>query len=196
DAVVMERLHLDSRADLGDELAGWVEFLRRLKNPEGQVKIALVGKYVEHQDAYKSISESFLLAGAANGVQVDVVSVLSDDVTAENVAERLEGCSGVLVAPGFGDRGIAGKVEAVRYAREQGLPFFGICLGMQVACIEFARNGCGWPDAHSTEFDPDTPHPVIALMEEQKEVTEKGGTMRLGQYACRLAEGTVARAVY
>jgi CTP synthase len=196
DAVVMDRLHLDSRAEPHEGLAEWVEFLRRLKNPEGLVKIALVGKYVEHQDAYKSISESFLLAGAANGVQVDVVSVLSDDVTAGNVAEKLAGCSGVLVAPGFGDRGIEGKIEAVRYAREQGVPFFGVCLGMQVACVEFARNVCGWADAHSTEFDPDTLHPVIALMEEQREITDKGGTMRLGQYACRLAEGTRARAVY
>ncbi|HLT48106.1 MAG TPA: CTP synthase [Rubricoccaceae bacterium] len=196
DEVVMDRLHLASRADPHAGLAEWVEFLRRLKNPEGQVRIALVGKYVEHQDAYKSISESFLLAGAANGVQVEVVSVLSDDVTDENVAEKLEGCSGVLVAPGFGDRGIEGKIAAVRHAREQGIPFFGVCLGMQVACIEFARNVCGWDDANSTEFDPDTPHPVIALMEEQKEVTDKGGTMRLGEYACRLVEGTIARAVY
>jgi CTP synthase len=196
DEVVMERLHLESRADVRAELAGWVEFLRRLKNPEGQLRIALVGKYVAHQDAYKSISESLLLAGAANGVQVDVVPVLSDDVTAANVAEKLAGCSGVLVAPGFGDRGIQGKIEAVRHAREQGIPFFGVCLGMQVACIEFARNVCGWADANSTEFDPDAPHPVIALMEEQKEVADKGGTMRLGQYACRLEEGTRARAVY
>jgi CTP synthase len=196
DEVVMERLHLESRADPREGLAEWVEFLRRLKNPEGLVRIALVGKYVEHQDAYKSISESFLLAGAANRVQVDVLSVLSDDVTAENAAEKLAGCSGVLVAPGFGDRGIQGKIEAVRYAREHGVPFFGVCLGMQVACIEFARNVCGWDDAHSTEFDPDTPHPVIALMEEQREITDKGGTMRLGQYACRLTEGTRARAVY
>ncbi len=198
DEVVMDRLQLQDRAeaDLSEGLAGWVEFLRRLKNPEGQVRIALVGKYVEHQDAYKSISESFLLAAAANGVQVDVVSVLSDDLTAENVAETLGGVSGVLVAPGFGDRGIEGKIEAVRYARENGIPFFGICLGMQVACIEFARHVCGWEDANSTEFDPDSPHPVISLMAEQKEVTEKGGTMRLGQYECRLGEGTLAREVY
>ncbi|HYE96464.1 MAG TPA: CTP synthase [Rubricoccaceae bacterium] len=196
DRVVMERLHLEGRADADAELAAWVEFLRRLKNPEGQVRLALVGKYVAHQDAYKSISESLLLAGAANHVQVDVVPILSDEVTAENVTEQLAGCSGVLVAPGFGDRGIDGKIEAVRYAREQGLPFLGVCLGMQVAVVEFARNVCGMEGAHSTEFDPDSPYPVIALMAEQKTVTDKGGTMRLGQYRCRLTEGTNARAVY
>ena len=198
DEVVMERLRLEEQVkeDIADGLDDWVEFLRRQKNPEGQVKIALVGKYVEHQDAYKSISESFLLAAAAHRVQVEVVLVLSDDVTDANVAEKLEGCSGILVAPGFGDRGIAGKIEAVRYAREHGIPFLGICLGMQVAVIEYARHVCGWPDAHSTEFVADAPHPVIALMEEQKDVTDKGGTMRLGQYECRLTEGTRARAIY
>ena len=158
--------------------------------------IALVGKYVEHQDAYKSISESFLLAGARAGVQVEVRSVLSDDLTAENVAERLEGASGVLVAPGFGDRGIDGKIEAVRWARESSVPFFGICLGMQVACIEFARNVCGKEGAHSTEFSPDAAFPIISLMAEQETVTDKGGTMRLGAWPCAVQAGTIAAEVY
>ncbi|MDX1440117.1 MAG: CTP synthase [Rubricoccaceae bacterium] len=198
DKVVMKRLRLDDQVedDLADGLSDWVEFLRRLKNPEGQIKIALVGKYVKHQDAYKSISESLLLAGATNRVQVDVVSVLSDEVTADNVEAKLEGVSGVLVAPGFGDRGIDGKIEAVRYARENGIPFFGICLGMQVAVVEFARNMCGWEDAHSTEFVGNSLHPVIALMDEQREVTDKGGTMRLGQYECSLTSGTRVREIY
>jgi CTP synthase len=196
DTVVMERLGLESRGDVDRELGDWVEFLRRMKNPRGQVRIALVGKYVAHQDAYKSISESFLLAGAANGVQVEVVPILSDDITAENVAELLRGVSGICVAPGFGPRGFEGKIEAIRYVREQGIPFFGICFGMQAAVVEFARNVCGWPEASSTEIEPDTPHPVIALMAEQREVTDKGGTMRLGAYRCKLVPGTRAAAIY
>ena len=198
DEVVLERLGLDDRlaVDPAPDLADWVEFLRRMKNPDGKVTVALVGKYVEHQDAYKSISESFLLAGARNGVQVEVRPVLSDDVTAENVVERLAGVSGVLVAPGFGDRGIDGKIEAVRWARETGTPFLGICLGMQVATIEFARSVCGLEGAHSTEFEPDNPFPVISMMAEQKTVTDKGGTMRLGAYTCALAPGSLAAEVY
>ena len=198
DEVVMERLGLtEALATSPDaDLAAWVETLRRLKNPGGQVTVALVGKYVRHQDAYKSISESLLLAAAHAGVQVEVRSVLSDDLTAENVAETLAGASGVLVAPGFGDRGIAGKVEAVRWAREGGVPFFGICLGMQVAVIEFARNVAGLAGAHSTEFDPDSPYPVISMMAEQKTVTDKGGTMRLGAYPCRLRAGSLAARLY
>ncbi len=198
DEVVLKRLQLTAPLDVDPtaDLEDWVDFLRRLKNPEGKVTVALVGKYVEHQDAYKSISESFLLAGAKNGVQVEVRSVLSDDVTEANVAEKLDGVSGVLVAPGFGDRGIDGKIEAVRWARETGVPFFGICLGMQVATIEFARNVAGLEDAHSTEFEPDSPAPVISMMAEQKTVTDKGGTMRLGAYTCALGEDTLAREVY
>ncbi len=202
DQVVIERLRLaEEAAAHGEplrelEMDRWVEFLRRLKDPTGKVRVALVGKYVEHQDAYKSISESFIIAGAAHGVQVEVVSVHSETITAQNVAEKLGDVSGVLVAPGFGERGIQGKIEAVRFAREHGIPFFGICLGMQCAVIEFARNVCEWPEAHSTEFAPDSPHPVIDLMAEQKGITEKGGTMRLGQYHCRLAEGSLVREVY
>ena len=198
DEVVLKRLRLDAPLDVDPtpDLEDWVDFLRRLKNPEGQVTIALVGKYVEHQDAYKSISESLLLAAAKNGVQVEVRSVLSDDVTAANVADKLAGVAGVLVAPGFGDRGIDGKIEAVRWARETGVPFLGICLGMQVATIEFARHVAGLPEAHSTEFDPDNPSPVISMMAEQKTVTDKGGTMRLGAYTCALGEGTLAQEIY
>ncbi len=202
DAVVIEKLRLAEEAEaqgeaLGEvELGRWIAFLQRLKHPTGKVRVALVGKYVEHQDAYKSISESFIIAGAAHGVQVEVVPVHSEAVTAQRVAELLEGVSGVLVAPGFGERGIEGKIEAARFARERGVPFLGICLGMQCAVIEFARHVCGWADAHSTEFAPGSAKPVIDLMAEQKGVTEKGGTMRLGEYACRLAEGSRARAIY
>ncbi|HEX8299586.1 MAG TPA: CTP synthase, partial [Rubricoccaceae bacterium] len=198
DEVVLERLGLaDALAtDPDADLAGWVETLRRLKNPGGQVTVALVGKYVEHQDAYKSISESLLLAAAHAGVQVEVRAVLSDGLTADNVGEALAGVSGVLVAPGFGDRGIAGKIEAVRWAREGSIPFFGICLGMQVAVIEFARTVCGLAGANSTEFDPDAPFPVISMMAEQKTVTDKGGTMRLGAYRCSLEPGSLAARLY
>ncbi len=200
DSITARLLHLDE--DFKDRFADapkmedWVEFVRRLKEPGKKIRVALVGKYVEHQDAYKSINESFILAGAWMGVQVETQEILSDDITTDNVEELLSGVAGVLVAPGFGERGIAGKLEAVRYAREQDIPFFGICLGMQCAVIEFARNVCGWADAHSTEFDPNTEHPVIDLMEDQKTIAEKGGTMRLGAYRCQLAAGTRARDIY
>ncbi|GIV60106.1 CTP synthase [Rhodocaloribacter litoris] len=201
DDIVIERLRIAE--DLGPDrelteprMEGWIEFLRRLKSPKGTVRIALVGKYVAHQDAYKSISESFTLAGAEHEVQVEVKYVLSDDLTEENVAEVLGDVAGVLVAPGFGERGIEGKIRAIRYARENDLPFFGICLGMQCAVIEFARNVCRWENAHSTEFDPETPYPVIDLMEEQKRIADKGGTMRLGAYDCYVIDGSRARAIY
>jgi len=178
------------------DMDGWVRFLRQLKEPQGKVRIALVGKYVEHQDAYKSIAESFILAGAANGVQVELAQILSDDLTAANVEEKLADVNGVLVAPGFGDRGVEGKIEAVRFARENDIPFFGICLGMQCSVIEFARNVCGWKSANSTEFDPVTEHPVIDLMEEQKKISTKGGTMRLGAYTCQLTKGSRVAEIY
>ena len=201
DDIVLERLNLlpDSNGSsrVGEvNLEEWKDFIRKLKQPEESVRIALIGKYVEHQDAYKSITESFILAGAANGVQVDVQFVLSDEVTEENVSEKLSGVAGILVAPGFGERGIEGKITAVQYARENDIPFFGICLGMQCAVIEFARNVCGWEDAHSTEFKATTTHPVIDIMEDQKRITDKGGTMRLGAYDCRLVEGSRAREIY
>jgi CTP synthase len=202
DDLVIERLSLaqdlpSGRAIEEPDLEAWTEVVRRLKQPSGgTIPIALVGKYVAHQDAYKSITESFLLAGAAEDVHVDVRFVLSDDLTSENVEEHLDGVAAVLVAPGFGERGIEGKLAAVRHARENDLPFFGICLGMQCAVIEYARNVCGWSDAHSTEFDPATQHPVIDIMAEQKQVTGKGGTMRLGAYECYTMEGSHARAIY
>ncbi len=201
DELVVERLHIEE--DIGREaltdvpdLSGWLEFLSRLKNPDGSVKIALVGKYVTHQDAYKSISESFILAGAANRVHVELKLVLSDDLSPENVDDILGEVAGVLVAPGFGERGIDGKLTAIRYARENDVPFFGICLGMQCAVVEFARNVCKWEDAHSTEFDPESAHPVIDLMEEQKRIADKGGTMRLGSYDCFLLAGSRVREIY
>lgn len=178
------------------ELTKWKEFLDKLKYPKGKVNIGLIGKYIELQDAYKSILESFVHAGAMNECKVEIVNVHSEFITADNVAEKLAGLDGLLVAPGFGHRGVEGKIVAVKYARENGLPFFGICLGMQMAVIEFGRNVLGLKDAHSTEMDPDTKEPVIDLMEEQKKVTAKGGTMRLGAYPCTLKEGTLAAAIY
>ena len=201
DDIALERLGI-SMVGEGDGIAAeprlddWIDFLKKIKNPDANVRIGLIGKYVEHQDAYKSITESFILAGAANGVQVDMQYILSDEIVDENVEELLGDVAGVLVAPGFGDRGIEGKLLAVRHARENDIPFFGICLGMQCAVVEFARHVCGWKDAHSTEFDPDTPHPVIDIMEEQKRITDKGGTMRLGAYDCELIDGSRAREIY
>lgn len=178
------------------ELTKWKEFLDKLKYPKGKVNIGLIGKYIELQDAYKSILESFVHAGAMNECKVEIVNVHSEFITTENVSEKLTGLDGLLVAPGFGHRGVEGKIVAVKYARENKLPFFGICLGMQMAVIEFARNVLGLKDAHSTEMDPDTKEPVIDLMEEQKKVTAKGGTMRLGSYPCVLKEGSLAAQIY
>ena len=178
------------------DLDAWNAFLGRLNNPRHKVDIALVGKYVELQDAYKSILESFVHAGAANECKVEVHSIHSEFLDADNIAEKLSGMDGILVAPGFGERGLEGKVAAVRYARENGIPFFGICLGMQMCVVEFARDVLGLTDAVSTEVNPSAATPVIALMEDQKSTTIKGGTMRLGAYACRLEEGSLAHRIY
>ena len=178
------------------DLARWNEFLDKLANPKRCVDIALVGKYVELQDAYKSILESFVHAGAANECKVNVHSIHSEYIDNENVAEKLKGMDGVLVAPGFGERGLEGKIVAIRYARENGLPFFGICLGMQMCVVEFARDVLGLSDAVSTEVNPSTAHPVINLMEDQKSTTIKGGTMRLGAYQCAIKEGSLAERIY
>jgi CTP synthase len=178
------------------ELGKWKEFLDKLKYPKNKVTIGLIGKYIELQDAYKSILEAFVHAGAMNECKVQVVNVHSEFITPENVSEKLGNLDGLLVAPGFGHRGIEGKIIAVKHARERGLPFFGICLGMQMAVIEFARNVLGIRDAHSTEMNPDTTNPVIDLMEEQKKITAKGGTMRLGAYPCEITEGTLAHTIY
>jgi len=178
------------------ELERWKEFLDKLKYPKNKVTIGLIGKYIELQDAYKSILESFVHAGAVNECKVQVVNVHSEFITEENVAEKLGSLDGLLVAPGFGHRGVEGKINAVRYARENRLPFFGICLGMQMAVIEYARNVLGLKNAHSTEMDLHTPDPVIDLMEEQKKVTAKGGTMRLGAYPCSIRENSLAYQIY
>ena len=178
------------------ELEKWKQFLDKLKYPKSKVTVGLIGKYIELQDAYKSILESFIHAGAMNEVKVQVVNVHSEFITQENVAEKLDGLDGLLVAPGFGLRGIEGKIIAVQYAREHGLPFFGICLGMQMAVIEFARNVLGLKEAHSTEMDVNTTEPVISIMEEQKDITLMGGTMRLGSYPCEIKEGTLAYKIY
>ncbi len=178
------------------ELGVWKEFLDKLKYPKSKVTIGLIGKYIELQDAYKSILESFVHAGAMNECKVQVVNVHSEFITEENVAEKLGNLDGLLVTPGFGHRGVEGKIIAVKYARENKLPFFGICLGMQMAVIEYARNVLGLTDAHSTEMNVHTPYPVIDLMEEQKKVTAKGGTMRLGSYPCTLKEGSLASKIY
>ena len=194
DLIVMKKLNISHYHE--PELGRWKEFLDKLKYPKSKVTIGLIGKYIELQDAYKSILESFVHAGAMNECKVQVVNVHSEFITSENVAEKLGNLDGLLVAPGFGHRGVEGKIIAVKYARENRLPFFGICLGMQMAVIEFARHILGWRDAHSTEMDVNTPHPVIDLMEEQKKVTIKGGTMRLGAYPCALKEGTLAHHIY
>ncbi|MEO6314295.1 MAG: CTP synthase [Chitinophagaceae bacterium] len=178
------------------ELSKWKVFLDKLKYPKSKVTIGLIGKYIELQDAYKSILESFVHAGAINECKVQVVNVHSEFISDENVAEKLGNLDGLLVAPGFGLRGIEGKIIAVKYAREKGLPFFGICLGMQMAVIEFARNVLHIKDAHSTEMNPDTTNPVIDLMDGQKTITAKGGTMRLGAYPCSILDGTLASRIY
>ncbi|MBT8235530.1 MAG: CTP synthase, partial [Bacteroidia bacterium] len=158
--------------------------------------IGLIGKYVELQDSYKSILESFIHAGAVNEVRVNVHSIHSEHLEENEVESQLLGLDGILVAPGFGERGIEGKIKAVQYARENGIPYLGICLGMQMAVIEFARNILGLEEANSTEMDEDTPHPVIDLMEEQKSITDKGGTMRLGAWSCEISPDTLASRLY
>lgn len=194
DVEVLRKLGLSSEKQ--PDMAKWEEFIYRLKNPKDEVRICLVGKYVELKDAYKSIQESFIHAGAANQCKIHVQSIQSENLNETNTDEKLKGYDGILVAPGFGHRGIEGKIEAIRYARENNIPFLGICLGMQCAVVEFARNVLGLKGAHSTEMDADTPYPVIDMMEEQKTIMEKGGTMRLGIYLCRIKEGTKSSGIY
>lgn len=193
DEVVLDKLALP--ADKEPDMTVWNAFVEKVKHPAKKIEIALVGKYTELPDAYKSICESFVHGGAMNDCKVKLRYVNSEKITCENVAEKLGKMSGILVAPGFGNRGIEGKIEAVRFAREQKIPFLGICLGMQCAVIEFARNVLGLKDANSSEMDS-TPNPVIDLMEEQKGVTAKGGTMRLGTYPCVLRKGSKAALAY
>ncbi len=194
DRTVISKLKLSNKNE--PDLENWKDFLGRLKNPTSEIRIGLVGKYVELPDAYKSITESFIHAGAKNECKVKVECIHSEHLTPENAIEKLKGLHGILVAPGFGVRGIEGKIEAIRYVRERNIPFFGICLGMQCAVIEFGRNVLGLKGAHSVEMDTDTPHPVINMMEDQKRVTAKGGTMRLGAYDCDLKKNSKAAAIY
>ena len=193
DEIVCRKLGLDRPAA---DMTHWAAMVEDIKNAKKEVTIALVGKYVQLHDAYLSVEESLFHAGTACGAVVHIRWIDSETVTPENVAQKLAGCSGVLVPGGFGDRGIEGMIAAARYARESGLPYFGICLGMQIAVIEFARHVLGWADAHSTEMAPQTTHPVIDLMPDQVGVSSKGGTMRLGQYPCVLAADSRARALY
>ena len=194
DTIALKKLDLPEKGL--PNLTKWNDFLHRLKNPKHTVNIGLVGKYVELQDSYKSILESFVHAGAENYAKVNVISIHSEYLTSKSVADKLKNLDGILVAPGFGSRGIEGKIETVRYARENNIPFMGICLGMQMAVIEYARNVLGYENANSTEMNDNTPHPVITFMEEQKTITDKGGTMRLGGWDCEIKEGTKAFDIY
>jgi CTP synthase len=194
DTVTLKKLNLTEKNE--PDLTRWNAFLQRHKNPKSEVRIGLIGKYVELQDSYKSILEAFIHAGAENEVRVHVEYIHSEHIDAKSIPQRFANLDGILVAPGFGERGIEGKVAAVKYARENQLPFLGICLGMQMAVIEYARNILGIHDANSTEMCPDTPNPVISLMESQKNVTTKGGTMRLGAWKCDLADGSIVHSVY
>ena len=194
DSVVLDKLQLQPKQS--HQLEAWNAFLKRFKNPKHQIKIGLVGKYIELQDSYKSILESLIHAGADQETDVEVVSLHSEEIDLGNVDEVFGELDGVLVAPGFGERGIEGKITAIEYARKHNLPFLGICLGMQMAVIEYARNHVGLTDANSTEMDPDCKFPVIDLMESQKSVIKKGGTMRLGAWDCKIQPGTKTSEIY
>jgi CTP synthase len=194
DNVVLKKLQLPNIKQ--PDLKSWNDFLKRFKNPKNTVEIGLIGKYVELHDAYKSISEAFIHAGAQNEVKVNINWIHSEELTVENVPEILKNLNGILVAPGFGERGIEGKIEAVKYARENNVPFLGICLGMQMAVIEFSRNVIGLKGANSTEMNSNTLYPVIDLMEEQKNIKNYGGTMRLGAWDCLLKDGSKVRNIY
>ena len=194
DQITLKKLKMSAKNE--PDLERWNQFLSRHKNPRHKVKIGLVGKYVELLDSYKSILESFIHAGAENEIKVKIVPIHSEYITAKNLKEKFNDIDGIVVAPGFGERGIEGKILAVQYAREKSIPFLGICLGMQMAVIEYARNVLGYKEANSTEMDTKTPYPVIDLMEEQKTIINKGGTMRLGAWKCQLKEGSIAFNLY
>lgn len=194
DTVTLKKLALPD--DTSPDLTQWNEFLDKHKNPKYEVTIGLIGKYVELQDSYKSILEAFIHAGARNEVKVNIESIHSEFINETTIQNKISHLDGILVAPGFGERGIEGKIDAVRFARENKLPFLGICLGMQMAVIEFARNVLQLKNANSTEMDADTPHPVISLMEDQKDITHLGGTMRLGAWTCNIKEGSKANEIY
>ncbi|NLO50290.1 MAG: CTP synthase [Bacteroidales bacterium] len=194
DVEVLRKLEMP--IDSEPKLEQWKEFLRKHKNPSRQISIALVGKYVELKDAYKSIIESFIHAGTVNDCRVNLKLIHSEELEEQHIGECFAGIDGILVAPGFGVRGIEGKITAIQYARTQGIPFLGICLGMQCAVIEFGRNVLGLEKANSTEFNNETPFPVIDMMEDQKKISGMGGTMRLGSYECSIAPGTLAFKIY
>lgn len=194
DEMILNHFHINDLPE--PDFANLKVFLNKLYHPKHQVDIALVGKYVELQDAYKSILESFVHAGAANECRVNVHTVQSEYVDASNVEEKVGGMDAILVAPGFGERGLEGKIQAIKYAREHNVPFFGICLGMQMCVVEFARDVIGLKEAASAEMNPSTPDPVIDLMEDQKSTTIKGGTMRLGAYDCQLDKNSLAYEIY
>lgn len=194
DERVLAKLKLSHKVE--PELTQWKNFLGKLKNPISDINIALVGKYIELPDAYKSITEAFIHAGTENETKVNVKWIHSEEINSDNVKTLLENVHGVLVAPGFGERGIEGKIATIKYCREEKLPFFGICLGMQCAVVEFARNVLGLKDASSTEIEGKTKNPIIDLMQEQQSITQKGGTMRLGSYACELKKNTKAYQAY
>lgn len=194
DKVVLERLKLQLRDE--PSLENWRHFLEVFKHPKRTVRIGLIGKYVELQDAYKSIQEALVHAGVSNECSVDVISVHSEELNPDNVGIELNGMQGIIVAPGFGKRGLEGKIVAIQHAREQGIPFFGICLGMQCCVIEFARNVLHLEGANSTEMNESSPYPVIDIMEEQKSITDMGGTMRLGAYTCEIKDDTLAKSIY
>ncbi|MCB0697050.1 MAG: CTP synthase [Chitinophagaceae bacterium] len=194
DEICLRKLELPMGID--PDLTKWKEFLNKLRYPKSKVVIGLIGKYVELQDAYKSILEALIHAGAVNECKVEVRNIHSEDLTPKNAVEKLKNLDAVLVAPGFGNRGIDGKIDAIRYAREHKVPFFGICLGMQMACVEYARNVLGMENAHSTEMNDDTNNAVISMMEEQKNIKQMGGTMRLGAYDCELKAGSKAAEIY
>jgi len=202
--LLMKEERLDSRVlykldiynDTDSNLSTWKKFLEKLKSPKFEITVGLIGKYVELKDSYKSIAEAFIHAGVANEIKVNVKWIPSETMDVDHIEELFQGLDGVLVAPGFGERGIEGKINAVKYARENKIPFLGICLGMQCAVIEFGRNVLGLDGAHSFEMNPETTYPVIDLMESQKDVSTKGGTMRLGAYPCKIEKGTLAHKIY
>ena len=194
DDVVLKKLNLNNIKS--SKLDNWNAFVKKIKNPSNEVSIGLIGKYVELQDSYKSILESFVHAGASNDVKVNVIPIHSEEINIKSSDQIFKNLNGILVAPGFGERGVEGKIEAIRIAREKNIPFLGICLGMQMAVIEFARNVVGFNKANSTEMDINCKYPVISMMESQKNIKEKGGTMRLGSWKCVLENNSLAHKIY
>lgn len=193
DRLVTDVLNLESQTP---DLTAWQDFVGRIINPTSEINIAVVGKYIELQDAYKSIYESLTIAGAAHSTKINTIRIDAEDLETTSASELLRKVDGILIPGGFGDRGIEGKIKAAQFARENHIPYFGICLGMQIATIEFARNVCGLEGANSTEFTQESPHPVICLQEEQEGITDLGGSMRLGSCESTLHSGTKSHTLY